>query len=421
MTCLKLDALSVLSRMAVPASYDLLPGVTIHRQQDAAAGAGLDLPVDLVRSLASDSHADRRLDEYLMTRFGNFLDSHTVQVHLLDLQPVASLRRALGDGDGDATGRRKNGIWQQLMGAGMMMGGSTLTMGLSALAAMAGKALMLSMLSLVLSALSGMNGGGGGGGGGHSQKQTTYEIISKPIYTHGHSHSAELHHEPSGPAAGYGLYGRAKDESTLSASTASGVGSSALGAPPGPTYITQFPRSLQESAQVSHHSKKAEDEKASSGSTVGAANYDSLLIRNLQYVKGQDGRAKYAIASDLVPSETDYTASNGDEAANGASSSSSSTAPRKYASHDDPAARSFQLSAAEELLVHPVSFREPLPSDVLSLTGPGSSWEGITAAPSTVRPQVNPAFVVAKPVSVGEDLAGPASQAPRTVAYRAYS
>lgn len=141
-------------------------------------------------------------------------------------------------------------MWQQLMGAGMMMGGSTLTMGLSALAAMAGKALMLSMLSLVLSALSGMHGGGGGG---HSQKQTTYEIISKPIYTHGHSHSAELHHEPSGPA-GYGLYGRAKDAAEgalagVSAGTAaSSVGGSAIGAPPGSAYITQFPRSLQESA-----------------------------------------------------------------------------------------------------------------------------------------------------------------------------
>lgn len=103
MTCLKLDALSVLSRMAVPASYDLLPGVTIHRQQDAASGAVVDLPVDLVRSLATDSRADRRLDEYLMTRFGNFLDSHTVQVHLLDLQPVASLRRAFGDSDSTGT------------------------------------------------------------------------------------------------------------------------------------------------------------------------------------------------------------------------------------------------------------------------------------------------------------------------------
>ncbi|KAE8736923.1 hypothetical protein FOCC_FOCC017619, partial [Frankliniella occidentalis] len=255
MTCLKLDALSVLSRMAVPASYDLLPGVTIHRQEakQAAGQQTAELPADLMRSLAADSapKVNRRLDDYLMSRFGSFLDSHTVQVHLLDLQPVASLRRALQGSENDSTGRRKaNGIWQQLMGAGMMMGGSTLTMGLSALAAMAGKALMLSMLSLVLSALSGMNGGGGGGGGGHSQKQTTYEIISKPIYTHGHSHSAELHHEPSGPA-GYGLYGRAKDaaEGALAAGTgASGVGGSALGAPPGSAYITQFPRSLQESS-----------------------------------------------------------------------------------------------------------------------------------------------------------------------------
>jgi len=79
-----------------------------------------------------------------------------------------------------AARRRKNNIWPQLLSAAMMMGGSTLTMGLAALAAMAGKALMLSMLSLVLSALSGM---GNGGSNGHSQKQTTYEIISKPVRT----------------------------------------------------------------------------------------------------------------------------------------------------------------------------------------------------------------------------------------------
>lgn len=117
LTCLKLDALSVLSRMAVPASYDLLPGVTIHRQEQRPAPAGAAsppqsglpaLPADLMRSLAVELPAgrtDRRLDEYLMARFGSFLDSHTVQVHLLDLQPVASLRRALqGGGEADATG-----------------------------------------------------------------------------------------------------------------------------------------------------------------------------------------------------------------------------------------------------------------------------------------------------------------------------
>ena len=103
-TCLKLDALSVLGRMAVPASYDLLPGVTIRRQAEPSPG---DLPGDLVRSLAADQpqHVDKTLDDYLMARFGHFLDSHTVQVHLLDLQPVASLRKALAAGE-DATGER---------------------------------------------------------------------------------------------------------------------------------------------------------------------------------------------------------------------------------------------------------------------------------------------------------------------------
>ncbi|XP_052122661.1 uncharacterized protein LOC127749267 [Frankliniella occidentalis] len=229
--------------------------------------------------------------------------------------------------------------------------------------------------------------------------------------------------------------------------------------------------------QISHQGKKPEDDKAqsstSAGNAVAAANYDSLLIRNLQYVKGQDGRAKYAIASpaDLVPSETDYT---------GADDGAGGSAPRKYASHDDPAARSFQLSPEEEeadsmagvagmagvyeaaggVLAGPrsmhafarlpqalvqhhyqsaasrtpappmtsLAFREPLPADIISLSSPGSSWEGIMAAPppttSTGRPpQVNPAFVVAKPVlsSSRDEEAATGPAAPRTVAYRAYS
>lgn len=81
---------------------------------------------------------------------------------------------------------------------------------------------------------------------------------------------------------------------------------------------------------MTSHTKKDDDK--SSGASVAAANYDSLLIRNLQYVKGEDGRAKYVAPADLVPSETDYNEPG------------SSTAPRKYASHDDAVSRSFQVT-----------------------------------------------------------------------------
>jgi len=109
------------------------------------------------------------------------------------------------------------------------------------------------------------------------------------VYTHGHTHSAELHHEPSGPAA-YGIYGRSKDtpDSVVGSTGASGVGAAVnvgsgvggIGAGAGATgaagYLSNFPRSLQESTLLAqqHRGKKPgeEDDKAS---------YDGLLIRNL--------------------------------------------------------------------------------------------------------------------------------------------
>lgn len=126
---------------------------------------------------------------------------------------------------------------------------------------------------------------------------------------------------------------------------------------------------MRSGRQVPHSSKKSEEEKAASAASPAApaANYDSLLIRNLQYVKGPDGRAKYAIATpvaaaaasaDLVPSETDYhAAAGGDESAGAARKYTAvASAARAHnnahaaASHDDPAARSFQVSTGAGLL-----------------------------------------------------------------------
>lgn len=114
-----------------------------------------------------------------------------------------------------SAGRGKNKGYGSLMAGAMMMKGTLMTIGFGALAALAGKALMTGLLSLMLSAILGLKGGGGGG---HAAKQTTYEIISKPIYTHSHSHSSEVQHDhhghDHGHSAGYS-YGRnlgTKDE-----------------------------------------------------------------------------------------------------------------------------------------------------------------------------------------------------------------
>lgn len=72
-------------------------------------------------------------------------------------------------------------------------------MGMGAVALLAGKALMTAMMSLVLSAVVGLKALTSGG------KSTTYEIVSKPVYSHSHSHSTA--HEDVG-GYGHSGYGR---------------------------------------------------------------------------------------------------------------------------------------------------------------------------------------------------------------------
>lgn len=70
------------------------------------------------------------------------------------------------------------------------------------IAAIAGKALMTGLISLLLSAVIGLKALT------HSDhKQTTYEIVSKPIYTQSHTHSES--HEHGG--YGHSSYGRSFD------------------------------------------------------------------------------------------------------------------------------------------------------------------------------------------------------------------
>lgn len=75
-----------------------------------------------------------------------------------------------------------------------------MSIGLGGLAMLAGKALMTAMMSLLLSAIIGIKSLSSGG------KSTTYEIVSKPIYSHSHSHSTA--HEDVGGAYGHSGYGR---------------------------------------------------------------------------------------------------------------------------------------------------------------------------------------------------------------------
>ena len=90
-----------------------------------------------------------------------------------------------------------------LMAGLMMMKGTLGAVGFGALALLAGKALMTGLMALMLSAIIGLKSLTSGG-----EKKTTYEIVSKPVYSSTHSHSSEEHH---GHGYGHSGYGRSLD------------------------------------------------------------------------------------------------------------------------------------------------------------------------------------------------------------------
>lgn len=97
--------------------------------------------------------------------------------------------------------RKDKGGMSGLMAGLMMMKGTLGALGFGALAMLAGKALMTGLMALMLSAIVGLKSLASGG-----DKKTTYEIVSKPVYTASHSHSSEEHH-----GGHYGGYGRSLD------------------------------------------------------------------------------------------------------------------------------------------------------------------------------------------------------------------
>lgn len=90
----------------------------------------------------------------------------------------------------------------------MMMKGTLGAVGFGALSLLAGKALMTGLLALMISAIIGLKSLTSG-----EEKKTTYEIVSKPMYTSSHSHSTEDHHGGGGGSYGSG-YGRSLDLAT---------------------------------------------------------------------------------------------------------------------------------------------------------------------------------------------------------------
>ncbi|XP_011505146.1 PREDICTED: uncharacterized protein LOC105367969 [Ceratosolen solmsi marchali] len=206
-TCLKLDVVSFVDRLSEQDDLGILPGVSVVKQNSSVTIPVSDVVANLARDFPND--VDKRMDAYLMHRIGTYLNSHAISIKLFDPRTFEATRtfneaalEQLGlseqHNNNAETARRKdkNGMGGLMAGL-MMMKGTLGALGFGALAMLAGKALMTGLMALMLSAIVGLKSLTSGG-----EKKTTYEIVSKPVYTASHGHSSEEHHGAYG--AGYG-------------------------------------------------------------------------------------------------------------------------------------------------------------------------------------------------------------------------
>lgn len=198
-TCMKLDVVSFVEKLSETENYSILPGVSMIREKDAVVPKTSEMVAELARDFPNDAEA--RLDAFLLKKVEGYLNTHSLRFKLLDQKSIDAARYLVDSTTG--RGKKNKGMGQALMAGILMVKGTLLPIAMGTLAMMAGKALMTGLLSLMLSAIIGLKALTSGG-----HKSTTYEIVSKPVYTSSHTHSTA--HEDHG-AYGYGGHGRSYD------------------------------------------------------------------------------------------------------------------------------------------------------------------------------------------------------------------
>ncbi|KAJ8931934.1 hypothetical protein NQ314_015106 [Rhamnusium bicolor] len=192
--CLKLDLVSWVDKLNEEDNYSVMPGVSVVRENNSAIANTADMVTELARDFPNDP--DARLDAFLMKKVTSYLNSHSVRLNLSNKHAIDT---AQGRGGG-------GGMGGMILAAGAMMKGTLMALALGGIATLAGKALMTGLISLLLSAIIGLKSLAH-----HGHKSTTYEIVSKPIFSHANTHSVS--HEEHGHGGGYShsSYGRSFD------------------------------------------------------------------------------------------------------------------------------------------------------------------------------------------------------------------
>ncbi|KAB0794909.1 hypothetical protein PPYR_11748 [Photinus pyralis] len=203
-TCLKLDIVSWVDKLNEDDDYSVFPGISVVRENGSARANTADIVAELAREFPNDAEA--RLDAYLLRKVSNYLNSHSLRLKLFDSDAVSTARGKGGSfGGGGGGGKKGGGGMGMLLAAAAMMKGTLGALALGGVAALAGKALMTGLIALMLAGIVGLKSLTSGGG------KTTYEIVSKPIYSHSNTHSVS-HEEHGGHGhGGYSSYGRSFD------------------------------------------------------------------------------------------------------------------------------------------------------------------------------------------------------------------
>ncbi|KAJ8684362.1 hypothetical protein QAD02_020154 [Eretmocerus hayati] len=204
--CLKFDAAFLIDKLSEHENLGILPGVSLMKQNTSDTLLKSDVAANLARDFPND--ADKQMNAFLFYKIGTYLSNHVVSIKLFDPRSLnyatilnATTIEHIDDNekynDEVESARKKDKGNNNMMAGLMMMKGTLGALGFGALAMLAGKALMTGLMALMLSAIVGLKHLASG-----TEKKTTYEIVSKPVYTSSHSHSSEEHH--GGYSGGYG-------------------------------------------------------------------------------------------------------------------------------------------------------------------------------------------------------------------------
>lgn len=119
--CLKIEAVALLEKLSTKEELPILPGISVIREARNDNVKSEEFAAELARSLPSKP--EERLDKYLLYRLGNYLDTHSIKVRLMDDSVTGEARALVDEARGkNPLGGKKGGLGG-LMAAALMMKG----------------------------------------------------------------------------------------------------------------------------------------------------------------------------------------------------------------------------------------------------------------------------------------------------------